>query len=133
MTDMVYARFADLILAVHVAIVVFVVFGLVLVLVGGWRGWNWVRNPWFRVAHLGTIVFVAVQSWLGELCPLTVWEQQLRAAAGQPVYGESFIEYWLSRLLFFDAPWWVFVTAYTAFALIVAATWWWLPPRRRRR
>lgn len=127
-----YTLLADVILALHVGIVVFVVLGLILVLVGGVRGWRWVRNLWFRLAHLGTIVFVAVQAWLGELCPLTVWEQQLRAAAGQEAYGESFIEHWLSRLLFFDAPWWVFVAAYTGFALVVALTWWWLPPRRRQ-
>lgn len=133
MTERAYLLLADAILVIHVGIVLFVVFGLVLILVGAWRGWAWVRNLWFRLAHLATIVYVAIQAWLGELCPLTVWEQDLRIAAGQDVERISFIEHWLSRLLFFEAPWWVFVAAYTVFALVVVLTWWWLPPRRRRR
>jgi polyferredoxin len=123
---------ADLILASHVAITAFVVGLLPLILVGGWRGWRWVRAFWLRGLHLALIVFIAGQAWLGELCPLTVWEQALRAQAGQASYRESFIEYWLGRLLYVDAPWWAFVAAYTGFALLVALAWRWVPPQRRR-
>lgn len=125
------AWLADAILAAHVGVVLFVVAGEALFLLGGWRGWRWVRNLPLRLAHLALMLGIALQAWLGELCPLTVWEQDLRRLAGQPAYEASFIEHWLSRLLFFDAPWWVFVAAYTAFAALVAATWWWVPPRRR--
>lgn len=124
---------ADLILAVHFAIVVFVVGGLLSIVAGGILGWAWVRHRGFRVTHLALIVFIVAQTWLGELCPLTVWEQDLRVFAGQEGYRESFIEHWLSRLLYFDAPWWVFVTAYTVFGALVVGSWWWIPPRRGRR
>jgi hypothetical protein len=125
------AWLADAILAAHVGVVLFVVVGEALFLVGGWRGWRWVRNLPLRLAHLALMLYIALQAWLGELCPLTIWEQDLRRLAGQPAYEASFIEHWLSRLLYFDAPWWTFVAAYTAFAALVAATWWWVPPRRR--
>ena len=124
---------ADLILVLHALIVAFVVFGQLLVIVGGLRGWQWVRNLWFRLAHLVTVGYVVVQTWLGQLCPLTVWEQNLRRAAGQAVHDQSFIEFWLGRILFFDLPWWVFIAIYTAFALVVLWSWWWLPPRRPAR
>jgi hypothetical protein len=75
------------------------------------------------------MVFIAAQAWLGQLCPLTVWEQNLRRLAGETVYRESFIEHWLSRLLYWEAPWWVFVAAYTGFAVLVAAAWRWVRPR----
>lgn len=127
------ALLADAILALHVGIVAFVVLGQLAILLGGWRGWGWVRNFAFRLAHLVLMLFIALQAWLGELCPLTVWEQALRERAGQDVYAESFIEHWLSRLIFFTAPWWVFVAAYTAFALLVATSWVWVRPRRRPR
>ncbi|MDQ3495110.1 MAG: DUF2784 domain-containing protein [Pseudomonadota bacterium] len=123
---------ADALLALHVGIVVFVVLGTVAILVGGWRGWGWVRNRRLRITHLGLMVFIALQAWLGRLCPLTVWEQALRNRAGQATYSESFIQHWLSRLIFFDAPWWLFVAAYTAFSVLVAACWWWIRPRGRR-
>jgi hypothetical protein len=125
------AGLADAILAAHVGVVLFVVVGQALFLLGGWRGWHWVRNLPVRLAHLLLMLYIALQAWLGELCPLTTWEQDLRRLAGQPAYEASFIEHWLSRLLFFDAPWWVFVAAYTGFAALVVATWWWVPPRRR--
>jgi polyferredoxin len=121
---------ADLVLALHVGIVVFVVFGQAAILVGGWRGWRWVRGFKLRVAHLSLMLVIALQAWLGWLCPLTVWERALRGHAGQQVYAESFVEHWLSRLIFFEAPWWAFVLAYSIFAALVAASWIWVPPRR---
>jgi hypothetical protein len=124
---------ADALLALHVGIVAFVALGTLLILLGGWRGWPWVRDFRFRAVHLGLMVFIALQAWLGRICPLTVWEQALRNRAGQATYGESFMQHWLSRLIFFDAPWWVFVAAYSAFAALVAACWWWVRPRRASR
>ncbi len=62
----------------------FVVVGQILILVGWLQNWNWARSFWLRFLHLVTIVIVVVQSWLGQLCPLTIWEQQLRAVAGKP-------------------------------------------------
>lgn len=124
-------RLADGLLALHVGVVAFVVLGTVAILVGGPFGWRWIRHRGVRLAHLALVAFIALQAWLGRLCPLTTWEQSLRTLAGQSTYETSFIQHWLSRLIFFDAPWWVFVLAYTAFALLVAACWWRWPPRRR--
>lgn len=121
---------ADAILALHVGVVAFVVLGTLAILVGGPLGWRWVRGFGFRLLHLMLLVFIALQAWLGRLCPLTVWEQSLRNHAGQATYDASFIQHWLSRLIFFDAPWWLFVGAYSAVALLVAACWWRWPPRR---
>lgn len=121
---------AEAILVLHALIVCFVIGGLVAILLGWWRDWAWVRNFWFRLLHLGTIAFVVLQAWLGRLCPLTIWEQELRLAAGQTVFEQSFIEHWVGELLYWDLPWWVFVAAYTVFGAAVAWTWWRLPPVR---
>lgn len=123
---------ADAILTLHVGVVAFVVLGTLAILAGGPAGWRWVRGRSFRMTHLALMVFIALQAWLGQLCPLTEWEQSLRSRAGQETYGESFIEHWLSRLIFFEAPWWSFVAAYTAFAALVALCWWRWPPRGNR-
>lgn len=124
------AVLADLILLLHGVVVLFAVGGQALILVGGWRRWAWVRSLPLRAAHLALVAFIALQAWLGQLCPLTVWEQSLRRAAGQAAYDESFIEHWLGRLLYVQAPWWVFVLAYSGFALLALASWRWVPPRR---
>ncbi len=130
MTDSTAGSLADLILVLHVGVVAFVVLGLPLIVLGGYLGWRWIRNRGFRLLHLATIAFVAIQAWLGEICPLTTWEQQLRIRAGQTGYDGGFIEHWLSRLIFFDAPPWLFVIAYSLFALAVALAWWRWPPQR---
>lgn len=122
---------ADALLVVHAAIVLFVVLGQVLILLGGWRGWAWIRQPVFRWAHLATIGIVVLQAWLGRLCPLTIWEQDLRELAGQASHNESFVGYWISRWLYWDLPPWVFVLVYTTFAALVVACWRWWPPLRR--
>jgi hypothetical protein len=124
-----YRLAADAVLALHAAFVVFVVFGLVLILVGGWRKWGWVRNPWFRSLHLAAIVYVALQAWLGKICPLTMVEMALRRRAGEASYPGAFIAHWLEELLYWQAPLWVFAVAYTAFAALVAASWLWVRPR----
>lgn len=125
------ALLADAILVLHVGIVAFVVLGSLAILAGGPLRWRWVRNRAFRLGHLALMVFIAAQAWLGQLCPLTEWEQALRIRAGQDAYEGSFVEHWLSRLIFFDAPWWVFIAAYTALAALLALCWWRWPPRPR--
>lgn len=122
---------ADAILLVHALFVAFVIGGQAAVLIGWVRGWDWVRNGWFRFVHLGVIAFVVVQTWLGRLCPLTVWEGWLRDAAGQGAYGQSFVQYWVGNLLFVDLPWWIFQVVYTAFGALVVVSWVHFPPRRR--
>ena len=120
---------ADLLLVLHASFIVFVVLGLVLVIVGGLLSWSWVRNRWFRIVHLVCIGVVVVQAWLGMICPLTTWEMDLRRAAGDPGYEGSFVAHWLSELIYYDAPWWVFVVAYTAFGMLVVISWFWVRPR----
>lgn len=127
-----FALLADTVLVIHFAVVVFVVGGLVAVVAGNTCGWRWVNRLAFRVAHLVAIAAVAAQAWLGVLCPLTTLEMWLREQAGGGTYRESFIEHWVQRLLYVDAPWWVFVWAYTLFGLLVVGAWWRYPPQRGR-
>lgn len=124
-----YALLADAMLVTHVLFVVCVVLGLVLVFVGGFLSWRWVRNPWFRVIHLLGIGVVVLQSWFGVICPLTIWEMELRSKAGGTTYEGSFITYWLSELLYYQAPPWVFMSGYTAFGGLVLCSWFLVRPR----
>lgn len=104
----------------------YVVGGLALIWIGAAGGWQWVRNYWFRIAHLAAICFVAIEALTGMVCPLTEWEDALRGGHTE----RSFIARWVHRVLFYDFPEWVFATAYVLFALVVAVTWWRAPPQR---
>jgi hypothetical protein len=121
------AWLADVILIVHFAFVAFVVGGLALIWAGAAAGWQWVRNFWFRVAHLAAIVFVAGEALAGIWCPLTVWEAALRGTHAE----KNFVAYWIHRAMFYDLPEWIFTIAYVAFAFTVAATWWLVRPKLR--
>ncbi len=69
---------ADLILAIHLAFVAFVVGGLVAIWVGASRGSAWAFSRTFRALHLAAIAVVVAESLLGFPCPLTAWEDALR-------------------------------------------------------
>lgn len=120
---------ADALLFIHVLFVSFIVGGLPLIFFGGWREWSWVRNRWFRTAHVVAIGVVVIQSWLGVTCPLTIWEMSLRERAGDTVYSGTFISHWLEAILYYQAPAWVFAVTYSGFAALVFVSWGWVRPR----
>lgn len=130
--EMPYQLLADVVVTLHLAVVTFVVGGLILVVVGNWRSWRWVNALWFRLTHLGAIAFIAAEAWLGATCPLTSLEMWLQARTRGTTYAGSFIGHWLQRLLYYDAPSWAFTLAYSLFGLLVVAVWLRFPPASRQ-
>lgn len=130
---LVYRVAADVVVVIHVAYVLFVIFGLLLTMVGGLAGWKWVRNRWFRWIHLTMIGIVVFETWLGITCPLSVWEWQLREWAGEASYRGDFIANALDSWLFYDFPEWVFTIGYTTFGIAIVLTWWLVRPLPRIR
>jgi len=120
---------ADALLVVHFTIAAFIVGGLPVTWLGASLGWKWIRNPIFRYLHLAAIAFVALEALLGYACPLTVWEDLLRDG----IRAESFFGRWVRRLLFYDAPEWMFTSAYAAWAVATLVTLKLVPPRRTAR
>jgi hypothetical protein len=129
---MAYGILADLVVAIHVAYVSYVVLGQLAIWLGLALGWRWVRNPWFRWTHLLMMVIVGVEAIFDIECPLTRWEGQLRGLAGRVVTGETFVGRLLHQLIFVDLPPWVVNGLHIIFALIVVATFVLAPPRSRR-
>jgi hypothetical protein len=127
-----YGLLADLIVAVHVAYVGFVVLGMAAIVVGMVFRWQWVRNPWFRCAHLLMISYVAFEALVGWACPLTTWEARLRGLAGEEAADGLFVGRLLHNLIHFEFPMWVFNVVYVGFALLVLSTFWFAPVRWRR-
>src|SRR5437660_2262512 len=111
-----YSLLADLVVAIHVAYVSFVLFGQLAICLGLLLRQGWVRNFWFRSAHLLAIGIVATEALLNIQCPLTVWEDRLRALAEQEVAEGTFIGRWLHDLMFYNVEPQVFTIIYIAFA-----------------
>ncbi len=124
---------ADLVVVLHMAYVLVVVFGLPAIGWGIARKHEWVRNIWLRGGHLAMIVIVVGEAWAGMTCPLTTWEHQLREAAGQQSYRGAFLANLVHDWLFYDAEPWVFAILYTLFGLLVVGTFVLAPPRWRAK
>ena len=123
---------ADLIVAVHLGIVLYVILFQLAVIVGILRGWAWLERPWLRCSHLLVMAFVAIQASLGRLCPLTIWEYELRAAAGAAPREGSFVGRLLHDLLYVEASPATLTAYYVGFLFVVVLTLLAVPPRRRR-
>jgi hypothetical protein len=87
---MLHRLLADCLVLFHLAFVIFVVAGGLLVL---WR-------PSLRWIHLPAAAWGALIEFTGWICPLTPWEQALRLRAGQVGYAGGFIEYYILPLLY---------------------------------
>ena len=81
---------ADLVVGLHLAFVVFVVLGGLLVL--RWPSLVWVHLP---VAIYGVLI-----EWVGWVCPLTPLENWLRMRAGGAGYTGGFVEHYILPLLY---------------------------------
>lgn len=126
-----YGIAADLMVAVHVAYVAYVILGQLVIVIAAPMKWQWARNPWFRFTHLLAIGVVAYEAINHLRCPLTVWEEQLRALAGQGFNGsETFMGRLLHDLLFVEnMPEIAFTIGYCGMALLVAQGLVMYPPR----
>src|SRR5688572_15187158 len=134
MSSSFYVVLADLIVAMHAGYLAFVLVGQVLIWVGLLRGWAWVRNPWFRIAHVLAIVVVALEAVVGMPCPLTVWEDDLRFMAGVPVQESTFVGRIAHALIRVDIPFdhWLLQSSYYIVAGLILITFVLAPPRFSR-
>lgn len=124
-----WAWLADLVLAIHMAFVGFIVGGLLLIAMGGLCGWRWARHRRFRQIHAGAMGVVLVETLLGIICPLTEWEAALRIRAGQEPYGDAaFMQYWLQQWLYWDWSPRVFIALYSGVFAAIVAGWFVVPP-----
>ena len=87
---MFFSLAADLVALLHLAFVVFVVSGGLLVL-------RWPRLAWL---HLPAVAWGAAIELLGWICPLTPLENRLRHAAGLAGYEGGFVDHYLLPVLY---------------------------------
>jgi hypothetical protein len=124
---------SQLVLAAHLVVILFNVFGLVAIPLGAWRAWPFVRVYWWRALHLVSFAIVAVQSAVGAACFLTIWQAGLREGAGFPASDDPLIQRWVESLIFWPLPIWVFSGLYIGLFVYTLALWRLVPPARRKR
>jgi hypothetical protein len=126
---LVYRLLADVVVAIHLALVGFIVIGMAAILLGIVCKWRWVRNFWFRIIHLAMIAIVVEKAILSVNCPLTDWENQLRERAGETVQEGTFIGRMLHGVLFWHVSSGMLTIVYYLFGLAVLLVFFLAPPR----
>lgn len=116
------------VLAIHLAIIAFNLFGLVAIPLGAWRGWSFVRVRWWRLLHLASLAIVALQALLGRACFLTLWQDELAGAGA----SEPLVMRIVNGLIYWPLPMWAFTAAYVVVAVYALALWRLVPPASRR-
>ena len=87
---MLYRLLADVVVAVHLGFVLFVVVGGFLIL-------RWPRTAWVQ---LPAALWGVLVEWSGWVCPLTPLENWLRAEGGAAGYAGGFVERYLLPVLY---------------------------------
>jgi hypothetical protein len=121
---------APAIIATHVAIILFNLFGLIVVPIGAARGWDFVRIPWWRVLHIVLLAAVVAQALASRACILTLWQSDLAGTVASPM---PLIMSWVDRLIYWKLSIWVFAALYTAVFGYAVALLWLVPLRRTGR
>ena len=126
MTPSLAAILALIVLATHVAIIAFNLFGLIAIPLGAWRRWRFVRIRWWRMLHVAILAIVALQALLGRACFLTLWQDSL---AGDDSGSAPLIMRWVIGLIYWPLPIWFFALLYLAVFTYTLALWFLVPPR----
>jgi hypothetical protein len=80
----------DLVLAFHLAFILFAVLGGFLVLWGPWIVW----------LHIPSVLWSGYVNLFGQVCPLTPLENRFRYLAGQAGYEGGFVQHYIAPLVY---------------------------------
>jgi glycopeptide antibiotics resistance protein len=118
---------ADLVLGAHFAIAAFLVLGMVLIPLGAYWHWTWVRSRHLRQIHMGLMVLIAIEALFHITCPLTTLEAYLRKSTAP----ESFWADQLGKILYWDLPLEFFTILYGCCVVWALFLWKSVPPINR--
>lgn len=126
---MMYGLLADTIVVLHLAFIVFVIGG-------GFLALRWPRLAWL---HVPTALWGGGIELAGVACPLTGFENRLRALGAEEGYAESFVEHYLLPLVYPELlfpggfPRMGFIALGVAVLILNAVVYWRLWHRRGRQ
>ncbi len=85
-----YRLYADILLALHLAFVLFAVLGALLTL-------RWKKVVWL---HIPAVLIAATAALTGWICPLTPMENWFRIRGGGTGYSTTFVEHYITPVLY---------------------------------
>ena len=121
-----YSLISDVVLVFHFIIIIVIISGFILVPIGYKLKWLWLSNLKLRSFHLGLICFVTIEATIGMTCPLTIIENLFNESQ----YSQSFIKFWISKIIYWDLPTLFFIILYSLCTLWTILMWKIFPPKR---
>ena len=116
---------ADIILILHFLVVIFITVGFLLIPIGYYYYWSWIRNFKLRLFHFGLMFIVTFETLVGITCPLTSIENYLRGINN----NKSFISFWIEKIIYWDFPTSFFIFLYFVFLGWTLLMWKIYPPK----
>ena len=124
--DFLMTLLADLVLLTHFAIAAFLAAGMLLIPIGAYWRWSWVRAQRLRQIHAGLIVLITIEAIFHITCPLTILEALLRRThAPESFWGDQ-----ISKILYWDLPLEFFAILYGCCVVWVLYLWKSIPPMK---
>ena len=117
---------ADAVMFIHLGVVAFNASLLILIPIGRSR-WAWVRSRTIRLLHLFMMLFIAVQTLLGQHCPLTLLEVKLRGDSSEGM----FLARVLHDVLYWNLPLAFFAVLYLLCSAWAIWLWFFVPPHAK--
>ena len=120
---------ANLVAVVHIAYFLFIVGGMVAIVASLRRPVPWVRNPWFRIAHIAAIYIVLFEELTGFPCPLNILQWTFRGPANGVNESTSGVGGLLDYLLYHVISPLALDIMYWSFGALAILMIWLVPPR----
>ena len=116
---------ADIILILHFLVVIFITVGFLLIPIGYYYGWSWIKNFKLRLFHFCLMFLVTFETVVGITCPLTSLENYLRGINN----SKSFISFWIEKIIYWNFPTSFFMFLYLVFLGWTLLIWKIYPPK----
>ncbi len=118
---------ADLVMTAHFLLAAFIIAGFVAIPIGYKFSWSLAQNRRLRIWHALVMGFITAETIVGLACPLTILEHSLRGDSPP----QSFVSYWIQRVLYWDLPNEIFIAVYFLCFAWVIFLWKWCPPKAK--
>lgn len=126
-----YGILADATALLHGLLAAFIAGGVIVIVIGLWRRWVFVRGYCFRVAHLALSIVVLIFELANQPCPLTTLEQWLRELQAKgSAYENTFIGHYVSETIHVPVPPQSLAVPMSVFVALVVALYLWCGPAK---
>ena len=111
--------FSKIVLLFHFSIFLFITISFILIPLGYYKKWKWVKNKYFRLIHLILMGIIFIETILGFMCPLTILENFLR----NNIEINNKITQIIHQIMYWDLPTYQFIILYLFSLLYLIFLW----------